>query len=85
MTGIIISIAWGFIAVLFFIIFLHSWKLYNDLEKKRKKGDLKVQQIWASNMDDIVNIFTEGFKGLAVASILACVVSIVAALLPIFL
>jgi len=59
-------------------------KLYNNFEKKRKKGDLKVQLMWENNMDDIVKIFTEGFKALAVASMLACVVSIVAALLSIF-
>jgi hypothetical protein len=84
MTGTVSSLAWIFIAILFLILFLHSMKLYKNFEEKRKKGDLKVQQIWASNMDDIVEILTEGFKGLAVASMLACVVSIVAALLSIF-
>jgi len=84
MTITVISLAWAIIAILFLILFLHSMKLYNNFEKKRKKGDLKVQLMWVNNMDDIVKIFTEGFKGLAIASMLACVVSIVAALLSIF-
>lgn len=85
MTSTVSSLAWIIIAILFLILFWHSLKVYKNLEKKRKNGNLKVQQVWASNMDDIVKIFTECFKGLAVASMLACGVSIIAALLPLFI
>ena len=85
MTIMVNSVAWAIIAILFLILSSYSMKSYYSFEKKHKKGNLKVQQIWESNMDDIVEIFTQCFKELAVISMLACVVSIVAALLPIFM
>jgi hypothetical protein len=79
------TIAWGVISIMFLILFFHSRNLYNNFEKKRKKGELKSTLLWENNIDDIVKTFADCFKGLAVASMLACVVSIIAALLPIFI
>jgi hypothetical protein len=74
---------WIIIAILFSILGFHSLKLYLDFEKNRKNGNLEVRQMWESNMPDIVKIFSECFRGLAISSLIACIISVAAALLPI--
>jgi hypothetical protein len=83
MTSIVSSVAWIIIALLFLILFWHSWRIYNSLEKKRKNGDFESRG-FESNASEMVKILSVFLKELVIASMLACIVSIVAALLPIF-